>query len=46
MAALFRFYPGDATVLGTANVLLQVAVVVALAWAISAGFACHRAAVH
>ena len=44
MTAISRFYPGDAMVLLAANVLAQVAVVVALAWAISAGFARHRAA--
>jgi protein involved in polysaccharide export with SLBB domain/beta-lactamase regulating signal transducer with metallopeptidase domain len=44
MTAMLRFYPGDAIVLLAANVLAQVAVVVALAWGISAGFARHCAA--
>jgi protein involved in polysaccharide export with SLBB domain/beta-lactamase regulating signal transducer with metallopeptidase domain len=39
-----HFYPGDAMVLWTANVLVQLAVVVVLAWAVTAAFARHRAA--
>jgi protein involved in polysaccharide export with SLBB domain/beta-lactamase regulating signal transducer with metallopeptidase domain len=45
MTALLKFYPGDVMLLLTANVLVQLAVVVALAWIISMGFARHRAAV-
>jgi protein involved in polysaccharide export with SLBB domain/beta-lactamase regulating signal transducer with metallopeptidase domain len=45
MNRFMPFYPGDACVLLTANVLLQIAVVVCLACAISLGFARHRAAV-
>ena len=45
MNLFVKFCPGDALVLLTANVLLQIAVVVALACAISLVFARHRAAV-
>ena len=44
MTWFLQFYPGDAFVLLAANVLVQIAVVVALAWAISLGFARRRAA--
>ena len=45
MNLFLKFCPGDAFVLLTANVLAQIAVVVALACAISLLFARHRAAV-
>ncbi len=45
MSPFSKFCPSDALLLLTANVLVQIAVVVALAGAISLLFARHRAAV-
>jgi beta-lactamase regulating signal transducer with metallopeptidase domain/protein involved in polysaccharide export with SLBB domain len=45
MTSFLVFYPGDAMVLLMVNVLTQIAVVAALAWAISTALARHRAAV-
>ena len=45
MTWFLKFYPSDAILLITINALVQIAVVVALAWALSLVFARHRAAV-